>query len=288
MNYLYSILILIVVYCLLSAGLNLIMGNGGMFHMGHGGFFAVGAYASAIITTSLQLPFLVEMLLAGLVAAVIGLILGIPSIRLKGDYITFCTYGFAVVVYTICNNWIEVTNGPVGISGIMRPSIFGFSFSSLWIYLILCVVICGFFLFLLHRIVNSPYGRSIEAIREDEAGAYASGIDVASVRVQIFCIGAFLAGVAGVLYVHYMQLCDPTSFKVATSSLLVSMVIIGGLGSIKGSIVGAIIVIGVPELLGMLGIQGAYTEQLQNILYSLLLIVIIIYRPQGLFGKLKF
>lgn len=287
MNYVFSILILIAVYSLLSVSLDLIMGHGGMFHMGHGGFFAVGAYAGALLATSLNLPFFLEILLAGVVAAVFGMIIGFPSIRLKGDYITFCSYGFAVVIYTVANNWMDVTNGPIGISGIMRPEIFGISFASLPMYLLICVVICAVCFFIIYRILNSPYGKSIQATREDEIATYACGVNVASLRVQIFCIGAFFAGVAGVMYIHYMMLCDPTGFKVATSSLLVSMVIIGGMGSMKGAIAGAVLVIGVPELLGLLGLPSNYTEQIQNILYSLLLIIIIIKRPQGLFGKLK-
>lgn len=287
MNYLYSVLILVTIYALLSVGLNIIMGNGGMFHMGHGGLFAVGAYVSAIIATQLHIPFLLELLIAGSAAAIFGALLGLPSIRLKGDYITFVTYGFAVVAYTVCNNWMAVTNGPIGITGVSRPTILGINFSKTWAYLGLCIVIVAFFIWLVRRITDSPYGMSIEAIREDEAAAYASGINVASMRVQIFCLGSFLAGIAGTLYVHYMMICDPTGFKVATSSLLVSMVIIGGLGSIKGSIVGAILVMGLPELLGFLGINNMYTEQIQNILYSILLVVIISIRPQGIFGKLK-
>lgn len=287
MNYLYSVLILVTIYALLSVGLNIIMGNGGMFHMGHGGLFAVGAYVSAIIATQLHLPFLCELLVAGSAAAIFGVLLGLPAIRLKGDYITFVTYGFAVVAYTVCNNWMAVTNGPIGITGVSRPTILGISFSKTWAYLVLCIVIVAFFIWIVRRITDSPYGMSIEALREDEAAAYASGINVASMRVQIFCFGAFLAGVAGTLYVHYMMICDPTGFKIATSSLLVSMVIIGGLGSIKGSVVGAILVMGLPELLGFLGINNMYTEQIQNILYSILLVIIISIRPQGIFGKLK-
>ena len=288
MNYVFSIFILIAVYSLLSVSLDLIMGHGGMFHMGHGGFFAVGAYAGALLTTALNLPFFIELLLAGVIAAVFGMLIGFPAIRLKGDYITFCSYGFAVVIYTVVNNWMEVTNGPIGISGLRRPELFGISFSSLPMYLLLCVVICAVCFVIVYRIIHSPYGQSIQATREDEIATYACGVNVASLRVQVFCIGAFFAGIAGVLYIHYMMLCDPTGFKVATSSLLVSMVIIGGMGSMKGAIAGAALVIGVPELLGLLGLPSAYTEQLQNILYSLLLIVIILKRPQGLFGKLKY
>ena len=289
MNYILSVIILIIIYSLLSAGLNLIMGFGGIFNMGHGGFFAVGAYAGALIYTHLQMPFFAELLLAGLIAALFGLLLSLTAIRLKGDYITFSTFGFAIVIHTIANNWVAVTNGPVGIAGLMRPVIFGIPLNSLWRYMILCLVICAACLLIIYRIVRSPYGESIEAMREDETAAYASGIDVVAVRVQIFCTGAFFAGIAGVLFIHYLMLCDPTSFTFSTSSLLVCMVIIGGMGSIKGSIAGVVLVIGLPQILSFVGLPGAYArEQAQNIIYSLVLILIVITRPQGMFGKLKF
>ncbi len=288
MNYLLNIAILVVIYSILSASLNLILGYGGMFHMGHGAFFAIGSYVSALIAVRTHLPFLLELLLAGLIASVFGLVIGLPSIRLKGDYLSFCSFGFAVVIYTIAQNWMDVTNGPIGIAGVLRPTILGISFSKMWAYLLLCILVCAACLFIIRRITNSPYGKSIEAIREDETAVYACGRNTAAIRVQIFCTGAFFAGIAGVLYVHFINIADPTSFTTNTSFLLVSMVIIGGMGSLAGSVAGAALIIVVPQLLRLLGLPGFYTEQLQSIIYSLLLILIVIRRPQGLFGKLKF
>ncbi len=288
MNYVLSIASLIGIYCILSSSLNLIMGYGGMFHMGHGAFFAIGAYAGALIVLHLHLPFLVEMILAGLVTAVLGLVIGLPSIRLKGDYIAFCTYGFAVVVYTIANNWVEVTNGPSGLVGVLRPVIFGIRFESLSAYLTLVVVVLLLCLFIMIRIMNSPYGKSIEAIREDDTATLSCGRNVSALRIQIFCVGAFFAGIAGVLYVHYLSLAEPTSYDTSASFILVSMVIIGGMGSFLGASTGVVVVVLIPQLLSFLGIPSFYTNQLQNIIYSLIVIVIIIKRPQGIFGKLRF
>lgn len=288
MNYLYCIAILVVIYALLSEGLNLIMGHGGIFSMGHGAFFAVGAYVSALLYTRVGMAFPLELLMSALAAMLCGLMLSLAAMRLKGDYITFCSYGFAIVVYTVANNWLDVTNGPTGISGIMRPTVFGLSFTTLPQYLLLCLMVTAISFLVMYRVVHSPYGKSIEAFREDEAAAYASGINVALRKTQVFCIGAFFAGLAGCLYAHYMMICDPTSFKISVSSLLVCMVIIGGMGSMLGAVAGAIIVIGLPELLTFLGLSSSYSEQIQDMIYSLLLIVIIVNRPRGLFGKLKF
>jgi branched-chain amino acid transport system permease protein len=288
MNYLLNIAIVVVIYFILSASLNLILGYGGMFHMGHGAFFAIGAYAGALIAVHLGLPFLVEMLMGGLVAGIFGLVIGFPSIRLKGDYLSFCSFGFAVVVYTVIQNWVSVTNGPIGISGVLRPHILGIDFSSMPAYLVLSVIVCIICFFLMKRITDSPYGKSIEAVREDELAANSCGRNVAALRVQIFCLGAFFAGIAGVLYVHYMTIADPSGFTTNTSFILVSMVIIGGMGSTLGSILGAITVILLPQLLLLIGIPGFYSDQVQNIIYSLVLIIIVNKRPQGIFGKLKF
>ena len=287
MNYFLNIAIVISIILILSASLNLIMGYGGMFHMGHGAFYAIGAYTGALIFTRLGLPFLLEMLIAGIVAGAFGLIIGFPSIRLKGDYLSFISYGFAVVIYTIVLNWVSVTKGPVGISGVMRPTIFGINFSSMPAYLVLCLVICAICYFAIKRITDSSYGKSIEAFREDEIAAYSCGRNVASLRVQIFCVGAFFAGIAGDLYVHYMTIADPTGFTTNASFILVSMVIIGGMGSLLGAATGAVLVVLVPQLLILLGLPGFYSDQIQNIIYSLILIIIVIRRPQGIFGKLK-
>lgn len=288
MSYIYTVVILVVVYSLLSASLNLILGYGGMFHMGHGGFFAIGAYAGALIAINLGLPFFLEILVAGVITALSGLIISYPSIKLKGDYLAFCTYGFGVVVYSVANNWIEVTNGPVGLVGISRPVIFGYTFSSIQSYLLLSVVIVAVCLLIIWRLTHSPYGKTIEALREDEVGALACGKNVSKLRAEVFCLGSFFAGIAGVLFVHYLRIADPSSFKTATSSLIISMVIIGGRGSFWGPLAGALLVTGIPEALRFFEISSFYREQIQNMLYSLILILIVIKRPQGLFGKHKF
>lgn len=288
MIYFYGILTLCVIYAILSLSLNLILGYNGMFHLGHGAFYAIGAYTSALIYTRLGLPFFVEMILAALTAMIFGLIIGYPCIRLKGDYLSFATFGLAVATFTVANNWLEVTKGPIGISGIRHPVILGIDFSNSLYYLLLVIVIGILVFYIIKRITAAPYGKTMQAIREDEVAAAACGRNVNAIRLTVFCVGAFFAGIAGCLYVHYVSIADPTGFSTTISFTVVSMVLIGGTASMQGSIVGAFIVIAVPEIIRYIGLPSYYAEQLKNLFYSIILAVIILRRPQGLLGKLKF
>jgi len=296
-NFILGILVQVCYYVILSESLNLILGYGGMFNIGHAAFFAIGSYVSALVSMKLGLPFLLELIIAGCSAGLIGLIVGFPAIRLKGDYLCFLTYSLAITVHTICRRWTTVTNGDAGLAGIPKVALFkyfgfeGIRISKTWMFLLLSTAIVTITLFTLNRIINSPFGRTIESIREDEIAALACGRNVSKIRVILFCVGAFFAGVAGVLYAHYYGVVDPTGFTTNASSIIMQMVLIGGMGSFAGAISGAIIVTCVPELLRLLSSAcgvGIPIEHIKNIIFSVLLIVIILKRPQGLFGKLKF
>ena len=288
MNYFYTIITLIAIYALLSESLNLIMGYGGMFHMGQGALFCIGAYVGALVTVHFRFPFIVEMLVAGVVSGIVGLVLSYPALRLRGDYLAFATYGVGIVIYAVANNWVELTNGPMGLPGVSRPTILGFYFSDNLAYMLLTLGVSILCLFIIYRIMHSPYGKTIEAIREDETGAFACGINVSRLRTEVFCVGSVFAGVAGVLFAHYLTIVDPASFTATVSSLIISMVVIGGRGSFWGAVLGAVIVLALPEALRFLDVSSFYREQIQNIVYSIILIMIILKRPQGLLGKLKF
>lgn len=276
------------IYSILCVSLNLLIGYGGLFNICHGAFYGIGAYVGALVVVNTNLPFPLDMLLSGIIASFFGLLIGFPSLRLKGDYLALSTYAFAVVIYTIMNNWIAVTKGPMGIVGISRPSIFSYEINSLQSYLSLVVVIVLISIFLMRRIVDSPFGKSLMAIREDETAALASGKNIAQIKVIIFCVGAFFAGIAGNLYVRYIGLADPTGFNIDESFLLISMVIFGGLASIRGSILGAFVLVIFPELLRMIGMPGFYAAQIQRAMFGFLILLIILKKPQGLLGKYKF
>jgi branched-chain amino acid transport system permease protein len=288
MNYVYHVMILCGIYIILVTSLNLIMGYGGMFNVGQVAFYGIGAYAGALLSVHAHLPFLLELVLSALITTSFVIVIAMPAIRLKGDYLAFSTYALGVVAYTVFNNWLSVTRGPMGIPGVRRPSIFSISFATLPMYLLLVAVIVAITLFVFYRITNSPYGKSIEAIREDEIAAAAAGKNTSLIKVTVFCVGAFFTGIAGNLYVHYIGIADPTGFTTTESFLLMAMVILGGSASIKGSIAGAVTLVIIPELLRFVGIPSFYAQQLRSIIYGVVLVVIIIVRPQGIFGKLRF
>jgi branched-chain amino acid transport system permease protein len=288
MNYVYHVMILCGIYVILVTSLNLIMGYGGMFNVGQIAFYGIGAYAGALLSVHAHLPYLLELLLSALIATAFVVIIVLPAIRLRGDYLAFSTYALGVVAYTVFNNWLGVTRGPMGIPGIPRPSIGPLSFASLPMFLLLVTVVVALTLFIFYRITHSPYGRSIEAIREDEIAAAAAGKNIPRIKVTVFCVGAFFTGIAGNLYVHYIGIADPTGFTTSESFLLMTMVIFGGSASLLGSVTGAIILVVIPEVLRFVGLPSFYAHQLRSIIYGVLLVVMIILRPQGMFGKLRF
>lgn len=288
MDFVLNILVMSGIYAILCLSLNLIMGYGGMFHLGHGAFFAIGAYVAALISLHLGWPFLVEMLVAALVTTLFGLIISYPSIRLKGDYLSFMTFGFAVVIYAVVNNWLDVTGGPIGLPNVPAPDLFGLKIKGDFAHLALVMVSLMITWFIIRRIVTAPFGRTIESMREDEVAATASGRNVNFLRITVFCVGAFFAGIAGVLYVHYIGIADPTGFTTTVSFTIVSMTLIGGAGSLTGPIAGAFLIVIIPDVLRWIGLPGLYAEQIKNIIFSVVLIIIMMTRPQGLLGKLKF
>jgi branched-chain amino acid transport system permease protein len=288
MDFVLNILVMSGIFAILCLSLNLIMGYGGMFHLGHGAFFAIGAYVAALIALRLHWPFLVEALAAALVTTLFGLLISYPSIRLKGDYLSFMTFGFAVVIYAVVNNWSKVTGGPVGLPNIPDPVIFGLRIKGDLAHLVLVMISVLTTWFIIRRIVQAPYGRSIESMREDDVAATASGRNVNALRITVFCVGAFFAGFAGVLYSHYIGIADPTGFTTTVSFTIVSMTLIGGAGSLSGPIAGAFLIVIIPDVLRWIGLPGLYAEQIKNIVFSVVLIVIMMTRPQGLLGKLKF
>jgi branched-chain amino acid transport system permease protein len=253
--------------------LNLINGFAGQFSLGHAGFMAVGAYTSALITTSIGItrgsvwagPALaVALLLGGAVAALFGLLVGIPSLRLKGDYLAITTLGFGEIIRVIVQN-LNFLGGARGFTGIPKLS------NMFWVFSTVAFVI-----FLIYNLINSTYGKAFLAVRDDEIAAEAVGISSTRVKVVAFITGAFFAGVAGGLYAHFVTYINPMQFSFLKSFEIVVMVIIGGMGSIIGVILSATLLTILPEALRSVA-------QYRMVIYSLLLIIIMITRPQGLF-----
>lgn len=288
MEYLLHILVIAGIYIILTLSLNLVVGYTGLASLGHAAFSCVGAYVSALLALNYGLSPWLSLLIGSIVAALIGVIIGIPSIRLKGDYLALATLGLGIIVYSVAKNWVSLTRGPMGLPGIPGFSIFGFPLSDTWSYLILVSFFVLLTYFIIRRIVNSPYGRILRAIREDETATLSLGKNVNKYKISVFVIGAIFAGIAGSIYAHYITFIDPSSFSVMESIIILLMVVFGGMGSLGGSFVGALILVIFPEFLRFLGMPSSVAAPLRQMIYGLLLILLMIKRPSGILGKYKF
>lgn len=288
MEYLLHILIIAGIYVILTLSLNLIVGYTGLAALGHAAFSCVGAYVSSLLALNWGVSPWIGLVIGGCVAMIFGIVIGFPSLRLKGDYLALATFGFGVIIYSVAKNWVSITRGPMGLPGIPQFSVFSYKISDIWQYLILIIIFVLLTLFVLRRIVNSPFGRVLRSIREDDIAAEALGKNTSKYKLLVFMIGAFFAGIGGSLYAHYITFIDPSSFTVIESITILLMVIFGGMGSISGSIVGATTLVVFPELLRFLGMPSSIAAQTRQMIYGLLLIVLMIKRPQGLLGRYRF
>jgi len=287
-GYLLHILILIGLYVILTASLNIVAGYAGFLSIAQAAFYGVGAYTAALMALKLHSPFLLHLPCAMFLGAVLGAIIGIPSLRIRDDYLVIATFAFQVIAFSILNNWISFTGGPMGLPGIPQPHIFGWVVNSHWEYLLLVAALAAIVLWACHRIAHSPFGRVLMSIREDETFALAAGKNVAAYKVLVFVIGAAMASVAGVVYAHYISFIDPTSFTVMESIFIISIVIIGGAGSFWGPVVGAVVLVTLPEILRFIGMPSSIAANVRQILYGGLLVAFMMLRPQGLMGKYAF
>ncbi|MBL7185390.1 MAG: branched-chain amino acid ABC transporter permease [Phycisphaerae bacterium] len=287
MEYFVHILVITGIYVILTLSLNLVVGYTGLAALGHAAFSCVGAYASSLLAMNYGVSPWLGLPIGACSAAVLGAVVGAPSLRLKGDYLALATFGLGVIVYSIAKNWVAVTRGPMGLPGIPGFSIFGIQLSGVWAYLILVAVFVFLTYFVLRRVVKSPFGRILRGIREDEVAALAMGKNVNKYKIIVFMVGAFFAGIAGSLYAHYITFIDPSSFTVMESITILLMVVFGGMGSLGGSFAGAAVLVIFPELLRFLGMPSSVAAPLRQMIYGLLLIVLMLKRPQGILGTYR-
>jgi len=288
MEYLIHILIITGIYTILTLSLNLIVGFTGLAALGHIAFACIGAYTSSLLALNFGFSPWLGMLIGAILASFLGLIIGYPSIRLKGDYLALATFGFGIIIYSVAKNWVSLTRGPMGLPGIPQFSILGYGFSNLWSYLILIVLFVALTYFFLRNITNSPFGRILKGIREDEILVQSLGKNVNKYKLISFVVGAFFAGIAGSFYAHYITFIDPSSFGPMESITVLLMVVFGGMASLPGSFIGASVLVIFPELLRFLGLPSSVAAPLRQMIYGLLLVALMILRPQGLIGKYKF
>ena len=288
MEYLTHLLILIGIFTVLAVSLDLLAGHGGLLALSAAAFYGVGAYTSALLVTRCGVPFLVAVLAGAILATLVSFVVSLPSLRLHDDYFVIATFGFQMVLFSVFNNWMEVTRGPLGIPGIPEPKIFGWRVDAPWEFLVLAAISAGFACLVVWRLTSSPFGRVLHAIREDEAFAKALGKNTLYFKVTAFAVSAALAAMAGGLYAHYIRYIDPTSFTVMESILVISMVIIGGAGSSWGPVVGAFVLVTLPEALRFVGLPSSVAANLRQIIYGGLLVSMMMFRPRGLVGKYGF
>jgi branched-chain amino acid transport system permease protein len=289
-TYLLHILIIMAIYTILTLSLNLIIGFSGQVSLGHAAFYGIGAYISSILVVNFGVPYGLALPSAALGAGLFGVILGIPTLRLKDDYLAIVTLGFGLILVVVALN-IEYLGSTDGFMGIPSPVFFGVKFGSKARFLIVSLFMVVITILFMYRIKVSRIGRALSAIRDDETVAQVMGINTTKYKVMVFGIGSAFAGIAGSLYSAYVHFIDPHSFGLPTSIVILCMVVLGGIGSISGSIVGAAILTFLPELLrvvikGIPGISDKFPD-FQTFAYGLLLVCIIIMRPQGLMGKSK-
>ena len=288
MEYLLHIFILIGIYIILSVSLNLIAGYTGLVSIGHAAFFGIGAYVAALLALKLNSPFLANIGCAVLLTGMLGVLVGVPSLRIQNDYFAIASFAFQIITFSILNNWVSLTGGPMGLPGIPEPTILGWQINSNIDFLILVILLCIIIVGISLRIGNSPIGRVLKSIREDEIFTQSLGKCIDFYKVAIFVIGSCMAGVAGVIYAYYISFIDPTSFTVMESIFIISIVIIGGAGNIWGSILGAVFLVILPELLRFLGLPSAIAANIRQIIYGTLLVLCMLYRPQGFLGEYSF
>lgn len=279
------ILVFICIYGMLAGSLNLVVGEAGMLSIVHAAFWGVGAYASALLSLHFQTPFLFNLVAAAVVAALVSILVVVPSLRLNEDYFAMATFGFQMILFSVFNNWIVLTHGPMGLAGIPRAALFGQELSLPYSYFFVVAVFYGLSLITFRLISGSSFGRTLRAIREDEIFAQSLGKNVWLHKAAVFVAAAAFAGLAGSFYAHYVTFIDPTSFTVLESILVISMVIVGGAGTFWGPVLGAALLVLIPEILRLAGLPSDVAANLRQMTYGALLVFFMVERPYGLLGR---
>ncbi len=283
-TYFLSIATLIAIYAILSVSLSLLVGHTGIFSMAHAALFGVGAYTYAVLTVQLGWGPGPALVVALLLAALAGAVMAIPSLRVSGDYFLVASFALQVVAGSVFHNWTSVTGGTGGIPGIERPTLGPLDFGENGPFLALAVVIAAAVAGVSLWLVCSPYGRMLHVVRDDEVVAATLGKPVRFAKVSVTVLSGAFAGLAGVLYAQYLLYLSPGTFEVATSVSIITMVVLGGMTSVLGSLIGAAVIVLIPQGLRQLDIASSAAGPLEQVLFGLLLILLMFVRPQGLLG----
>jgi len=272
-----QVMIFIGIYIILTLSLNLLNGYVGLLSIGHAAFYGIGAYASAKLVMEAGLPFTLAMPCAGAVAGIFGYLIAKPTLRLSGIYMTLATLGFNMICFLILQNWMSFTNGPLGIMDIPPPNIFGYEIETRVQYYYLIFFLVLLTVVSMHRLMTCRFGRALVSIRENELAAEAMGVHTTRYKIQAFVLAAFFAGIAGSYYAHFVKYISPDSFYIYESFILLAMLAFGGQGNLIGPMVGAAVLIVIPELIRFL-------QEYRMLVYGGVLIIMMLVRRQGLLG----
>lgn len=291
MDYLIHLAILFSIYGILGTSLNLVVGYAGFLSLAHAAFYGIGAYTTAILLTEAGVGFFSAVALGIAITAVVSFLIGAVLSKFKNDYYVLASLGFNSIAFAVFINWEKLTRGPLGIPGIPRPNIelgiMNYEFSSNPSFLIFISTFLILIYFASRFIVNSSFGRALKAIREDEEALSIFGYNTLYFKLAIFVISAVMASIAGSFFASYITFIDPLSFTLMESVFVLAIIILGGLASLRGSILGALFLVLLPEILRFVGFPADIAAQMRQIVYGAILILLMLYRPQGLVGEYK-
>lgn len=297
MNYLIHLSIYFSIYVIVALSLNMVVGYCGFLTLAHAGYFAIGSYTYALVTLRLGWGVVPAIVLAAGLAALLSLAVSLPTWRLKGDFFVMASLSVQALIFSGMYNWAtpntepgtwaNLTNGPAGLPGIPRPAILGIKFDTLGSMALLSLTVAAVIAFLAFLLLHSPWGRVLQAMRDDELAARGLGKNVRLLKVQVFAVACSFAAVGGVIYASYVGYIDPSVAALDQSILMLCMVIVGGVGNFKGPLVGAAVLLAIPEALRFAALPEFLAAELRLMAYGLLLVVLMHLRPQGLAGEYR-
>ncbi|HEY4493734.1 MAG TPA: branched-chain amino acid ABC transporter permease [Candidatus Paceibacterota bacterium] len=287
MGYIIHLIILCLLFAINAMSLNLLIGYTGLLFAASAAFAGIGAYTTVFLLKSTELGFFPAVIISMLVASVMATLLGLVLNKFRDDYFALVSVGFQVIVSTVFMYWVGFTRGPLGIPGIARPTLLGLDFSSNIMFLILVAIIASVVYLFIKFLIGSPFGRVLKAIRDNEEAIKVFGYNTYFFKLTILSLAAMLCALAGALYASYITYISPPVFYLFESILLISIVTFGGLGSLKGPVIGAVIMVLLPEALRFVGFPPEVAAQMRQAVFGLALILLMLYRPQGLVGEYK-
>lgn len=285
MNFFLSYIILSQIYCIAALSTNLLVGVIGIFSVSQAAMMGIGAYTFALLTTAVGQPFPVAIVGAIVVCAALNVVTSLPALRLAGDYFVVTSFGTQLVATAVFINWSEVTGGASGLAGIPAPMLFGYGSESpvvfVWLTSIFLVLVALSYWLLM----RSPYGRILNAIRQDEIAVVAAGRKVLRAKLGVSAVSGAYAGIAGALYAAFVSFIDPQSFEIHVSVLILTMVVVGGARTLAGSIIGPFLLMAVPQLLSLIDLPSTMLGPTRQLAFGVILVAFMLWRPQGIAGR---